>query len=91
MNCQTCLRELKNETAACPFCGSVSHLFEHKTADHLQIAEDEKDIRRMRQQHMWLRILIWIAVISFILWIILRIFSGSPSPQIPSFGEPDFF
>lgn len=91
MYCRSCERELQDEKAACPFCGSVSHLFNEESNEDFHIMKDEKEIRRMKIQQRWLLVILWIAVISFILWIIMRIFSGVPSPQVPSFGKPDFF
>lgn len=92
MNCYTCNEKLTDETHACPYCGSVLHLFDGPVFDKDLDDEDFDRInKRMHRQRKILIVIIWLALIAFITWIVLRILSGIPNPGIPDFGEMEFF
>ncbi len=89
--CTNCGRKLTDKSETCPYCGFDLLFFANDIGEDVDLLSEEKEIRRLRRQKRWLLLFIWIAVISFIFWIILRILSGVPDIRIPEFGIPEFF
>ncbi len=78
--CEYCHEELDDLAAFCPYCGSPNH------------AEPEAlQPERSGRQLIILRLVIWLTLITFILWIALRLLSGVSRPSLPNFGDPELF
>lgn len=80
----------------CPNCAVQIHRMpeiDHQAFlyDEEKNEDDEEELQRMRRQRRLLQFLIWLIVISFIIWFMLRLFSGLSQIGMPEFNEAEYF